>query len=142
MTEGQKAFGTKLWIGDGASPEVFTKIDEVFNIGPVGGSKELVDMTNHDTLGYYDYLVFDLKDGKDLQIEANDIPGNVSQELVRTCEANSTKPNFKVVYRDGTYEIFPGIVTDIETDPSDMKGKVVFRFTLKIAGAVVRTNAT
>lgn len=142
MTLGQKAFGTKLYIGNGASPEVFTKIDEVFNIGPVGGSKELVDMTNHDTLGYYDYLAFDLKDGKDLQIEANDIPGNTSQELVRTSEANSTKPNWKVVYRDGTSEIFPGIVTDIETDPSDMKGKVVFRFTLKIAGAVVRTNAS
>ena len=99
-------------------------------------------LTNHDTLGYYDYLAFDLKDGKDLQIEANDIPGNTSQELVRTSEANSTKPNWKVVYRDGTSEIFPGIVTDIETDPSDMKGKVVFRFTLKIAGAVVRTNAS
>ncbi len=141
MTLGQKAFGTKISIGNGASPEVFTKIDEVFNIGPVGGSKELVDMTNHDTLGYYDYLVFDLKDGKDLQIEANDIPGNVSQELVRTSEANSTKPNWQVEYRDGTKEIFPGIITDIETDPSDMKGKVVFRFTLKIAGAVVRTNA-
>ncbi len=142
MTLGQKAFGTKLSIGSTTSPENFTKIDEVFNIGPVGGSKELVDMTNHDTLGYYDYLVFDLKDGKDLQIEANDIPGNASQELVRTSEANSDKPYWKIEYRDGTTEIFPGIITDIETDPSDMKGKVVFRFTLKIAGAVTRVNAT
>jgi predicted secreted protein len=143
MTQGQKAFGSKIWIGDGASPEVFTKIDEVFSIGPVGGTKELVDMTNHDTLSYYDYLVFDLKDGKEIKIEANDISGNASHALVRAAEANSTKPNWKIVLRDGAYVIFPGVITDIDDlDPSDMKGKVVFRFTIKIAGTVVRTNPT
>ena len=142
MSDGQKAFGTKIALGNGASPEVFTKVDEVYSIGPVGGTKELVDMTNHDTLGYYDYQVFDLKEGKELAIEANDIPGNTSQEAVRTNEANSSRSNWKITYRDGTTELFPGIITDIETDPSDMKGKVVFRFTVKIAGAVVRVNAT
>jgi hypothetical protein len=138
MTLGQKAFKTKIYIGDGESPEVFTKIDEVFSIGPVGGTKELVDFTNHDTEDYYDYEVFDLKDGKEIQVEANEIFGNTSQGLVRTADANSTKDNWKIVYRDGSYDLFPGLVMSAETDPSDLKNRVIFRFTIKIAGAVTR----
>lgn len=139
-TSGQKAFSTKIYIGDGASPEVFTKIDEVFSIGPVGGSKELVDMTSHDTTGYYDYLVFDLKDGAEIQVEANEVFGNASQGLIRTAEAASGQDNYKIVYRNGSYDLFPGVIMNMETDASDLKGRVIFRFVIKIAGAVSRVN--
>lgn len=139
-TSGQKAFATKIYIGDGASPEVFTKIDEVFSIGPVGGSKELVDMTSHDSLLYMDYLPFDLKDGKQISVEANEIFGNASQALVTAADVASSVDNWKVVYRNGSYDLFPGLIMDIETDPSDLKGRVVFRFVLKITGTVSRVN--
>jgi hypothetical protein len=136
MTQGIKAFNTKLYIGDGASPEVFTKIDEVFNLGPVGGTKELVDFTNHDSVGFYEYQVFDLKDGKEIQAEANHIPANTSQGLIRTADANSSVDNYMIIGRDGNGFAFPAIITNLETDFSDLKGRVVFRFTLKIAGNV------
>jgi len=136
MTLGIKAFNTKLYIGDGASPEVFTKIDEMFNLGPVGGTKELIDFSNHDSVGYNEYQVYDLKDGKDIQCEANYIYGNASQALVRAADTGSTVDNWRIVGRDGNGFQFPAIITALETDFSDMKGRVVFRFTLKIAGDV------
>lgn len=141
MTLGQKAFSTKIYIGDQLSPESFVKIDEVFSIGPVGGTKENVDFTNHDSVGYYEYQIFDLKDGNEIKVQANDIPGNTSQELVRTADANSTKNYWKVAYRDGTTEVFQGVIMSLETDASDLKGRVVLNFTIKIAGAITRTNA-
>lgn len=143
MTSGRKSFKAKLYIGDGASPEVFTALPELLSVGPVGGSKELVDMTSHDTTGQYDYLLFDLEDGNELQFEAVDIHGDASQGLFRTAYANATKPNFRVLDRDGDGYQFPGVITKLETDiGSDMKGKVVMRGSVKIAGTVTVVNAT
>lgn len=141
MSEGRKAFKTKLKIGDGASPEVFTAMPELFSVGPVGGSKELVDFTNHDTTGQYDYQVFDLEDGNELQFEANDIHGDADQALFRTAYANSARPNFQVLDRNLDGYQFPGVITKLETDFSELKGKVVMRGTIKIAGTVTVITA-
>lgn len=131
-SQGRKVFGIKVRIGDGASPEVFTKIDEVFSAGPIGGKKETVDMTSHDTLGYNDFQVFDLKDGNEVQFQAIDIDSNASQALVRTADANSTKDNWQVVDRNGKGYQFQGIIMSLETDYSELKGKVVLSWAVKI----------
>jgi len=136
MTAGIKAFSTKLYIGDGLSPEGFTKIDEVFSLGPVGGTKQLVDFTNHDSVDFYEYQIFDLKDGQEIQVEANHLHGNASHALVRAADTGSTVDNWMVIGRDTHGWLFPGIIMRLETDYSDLKGRVVFRFTIKIAGAV------
>lgn len=141
MTSGIKSHTTKISIGDGASPEVFDDIDEVFAIGPVGGVKTLIDFSNHDTEDFMDYQVADLADGSEIQVEANEIPGNTSQNLARTAHDDATKDNWKVTYRDGTTEVFPGIVLRLETDPSELDGRVILRFVVKIAGAIERTTA-
>lgn len=142
MTQGVKSHGTILAIGDGASPEVFTTITERFKIPKIGGKKDLIDFSNHDTVGYKDYEVADLADGEEMAIECNEIPGNAAQELVRTAYANATKDNWKVTYKDGSYDVFEAVVLAMGTDPSELDGRVVFGFTLKIAGAITRTNAT
>lgn len=140
MTLGIKSHTTKIAIGDGASPEVFDTIDETFSIGPVGGVKSLIDFSNHDTEDYMDYQVADLADGAEIQVECNEIPGNTSQDLVRTAHDDATKDNWKVTYRDGSTEIFPGIVLRLETDPSELDGRVILRFVVKIAGAIARVT--
>jgi predicted secreted protein len=137
MTLGKKAFATKLYIGDGASPEQFTKIDEVFSIGPVGGSKSTVDFTNHDTLGYMDYEIFDLKEGNEIAVQANDIDSNASQALIRAADAASSKDNYQVIARTGFGYQFPGVIMKLDTDYSDLKGRVVLSFSIKIAGDII-----
>jgi hypothetical protein len=131
-TQGRKTFKAQLRIGDGESPEVFTKIDELLTVGPVGGRKTLINMSSHDTEGYEDFEVFDLKEGNELQAEAIDIVDNTSQGLVRTADDDSTKDNWQILDRNGKGYQFIGLVMGTETDYSDMRGKVVFRFTLKV----------
>ena len=141
MTQGIKSHGTILAIGNGASPEVFTAITERFAIPEVGGRKTLIDFSNHDSQNFMEYQVADLADGNELTIECNEIPGDTQQDLVRTAHENSTVDNWQVEYRDGTTETFPAIVLSAGTDPSELDGRVVFRFTLKIAGAITRVTA-
>lgn len=141
MSSGIKSHQTKIYHGDGESPEVFTKIDEVFSVGPVGGAKGLIDMSNQDTSNMMDYKLKDLADGKQITCEANEIPGNTSQNLVRTAYDNGDEDNWKVIYRDGTYEIFTAIVLDYETDASALDDRVIFRWILKIISTIARTTA-
>jgi hypothetical protein len=140
MTEGIKSHGTILAIGDGVSPESFSTITERFSIPEIGGRKELIDFSNHDSVDFREYKVADLADGNELTVECNEIPGDTEQDLVRTAHTDSTTDNWKVEYTDGSYEIFPAIVLAVGTDPSELDGRVVFRFTLKIAGAIERTT--
>ncbi len=45
------AKGTSLWVGNGASPEVFAKIGKVKSINGPGFSVKFVDTTTHDNAG-------------------------------------------------------------------------------------------
>ena len=140
MTQGIRSHGTKLSIGDGVSPEGFTLITERFAIPPIGGRGDLIDMSNHDSVAFMEYLPKSLEDGNELTIECNEIPGDTAQDLVRTARANKTTDNWQVEYVDGTTETFPAIVLGLETDPGELDGRVVFRFFLKIVGAITRVT--
>jgi hypothetical protein len=47
------AKGTAIWIGDGASPETFTKVSNVKSINGPGFQVTIVDTTTHSTVGFY-----------------------------------------------------------------------------------------
>ncbi len=127
-------------IGDGASPEAFTTITERFSIPAVGGTKSLIDFSNHDTENIKDYQVADLAEGQELPVKCNMIPSDAAQDLVRTAYDNGTVNNWKVTFRGtpGKYRLFPAIVTHLDDDPSELDGRVVFNFTIKITGTITR----
>lgn len=131
-TQGRKTFKAQIRIGDGESPEVFTKIDEMISMGPVGGKKTLINMSSNDTVGFEDFEVFDLKEGNELQCECIDIVDNTSQGLVRTADDDSSKDNWQVLDRNGKGWQFLGLVMGTEVDYSNMRDKILFRWTLKV----------
>ncbi len=137
-TQGKKTFGSKISIGGATSPATYTKIDEVFQIGEFVGSVGDIDFSNHDDTGdgYRDYLPEDLEDGPTLECQANEIPGNTSQDLVRTAYRNRTKCYWKMELKNGRTEIFLGHVTKCGTDPSALQGRQIFKFSVKVDGDV------
>lgn len=91
--------GTRLQLGDGADPEVFTDVGEVISVTPFNGSTESIDCS-------------DLKSGKrvkkpglldhgQMQFTVHLVPGatGVYQKL-KTAWRNKTPQNFRVVYPD------------------------------------------
>jgi hypothetical protein len=138
MTKGIKSHGTILAIGDGTSPEVFTTITERFSIPAVGGKKGQIDMSNHDSVGFKEFLPEDLADGEELQVKCNMIPDDTAQELVVAAYNAGSVDNWKVTFVGGKYRIFPGVVLAYHDDPSELDGRVVFDFTVKIAGNIIR----
>ena len=141
MTLGKKAYGTLLHIGEDTSPGSYTKIDEMFSLAPVGSTGGLIDFSNHDTLIMMDYEAQDLEDGNTVAVQCNEIPGNASQNLVRASRTAKTKLYWKVIFKNGATEIFQALVTSLNTDASDLMGRQIFAFELKITGQIYRTTA-
>lgn len=141
MTQGVKSHTTKIGIGDGQSPEQFTNVDECYKVGEFGGTKSLIDFSNHDSVNLKEYQVADLAEGDEVSCEANWIPGNTSQGNIQTAYNNSTQDNYKITMRDGTTYVFPGVCTQAKRDPSALDGRVVFKFNVKVAGNIVETPA-
>lgn len=140
MTSGIKSHTTKIGIGDGASPEVFSNLTEGYVVPAFGGTKGLIDFSNHDTVDMKDYQVQDLAEGDQMECEANYIPGNVNQGLFKTAYDNETEDNYRVLMRDGTTFVFAGRCLGWHVDPSELDGKVKIKFSVKVTGTITETN--
>lgn len=84
-SQAKRALGTKLKMGDGASPEVFTAIAEIISIQQQGQKIDLIDVTNMDSEANANGLIYrefigGLADGGELSFSANFIPTNDTQQ--------------------------------------------------------------
>ena len=79
MTAATLGYGTLLKMGDGASPEVFTTIGEVGDFED-SDDTELVEATNHDSLGSRREYIAGLIDGAEIQFPVNYIPDHATHD--------------------------------------------------------------
>lgn len=134
-----KAFVGKVFleVGNGASPEVFTRYCEMTSLGGLGQLNSLVDVTTFCSGGSKEY-VGGLADGKEVTVEANFDATNVTQNaLIAAVKAKSTI-NFEVVVEEdspATVFSFAGAMLGWEMAPSiSAQNKVTFTF--KISGDI------
>jgi len=135
MSEAISAFGTTLKIGDGATPEVFTPIAEVTNVGGPGMSMDTVDITHHSSPGGWKEYTGGLLDGGEIKLELNFLPANATQESLITALSARTKKNFQLLFPDSaaTTWDFSAFVTNFEPS-APVDGKLGASVTLKITG--------
>jgi len=136
QTVGQIGFGTSFGIGDGASPEVFTLIGELFAVSPVGAEKPLVDMTHHTSPNTFKEWLVGVADGTEITCSANFVASDAGQLLVRTTFDAGVQVNMEVTGPTGAQQetiAFPGIVTAHDVD-RPLEDRQVFNFTIKMAG--------
>lgn len=134
QSQGSIGFGTLFQIGDGASPEVFTTIGEVFSEITVGATKPLVDVTHHESPNTFREFIVGVAEGDEITVQANWVDNELGQSKVRAGFDAGQMINFIVRSPSSEeYVYFPGIVTHHDvTRPLD--DKQVFNTTIKVAG--------
>ncbi|MFA5162091.1 MAG: phage tail tube protein [Elusimicrobiales bacterium] len=135
MSEAISGFGTKLKMGDGASPEVFSDIAAVSKVGGPGVSLDTIDVTADDSPGGYKEYAAGLLDAGEIKLELNFLPANASQTGLLTALTSRAAKNFKLVFPDtaNTTWSFSAFVTNFEPD-APVDGKLAASVTLKITG--------
>jgi hypothetical protein len=134
--------GSKISHGNGASPEVFTQIEEVTSIGGPDGSAPLIDVS-HLQSTRKEYLQ-GLADGGQVQLECNFIAGAQQMSLFTMFNNTADPESFRIeIPTDSTRSAFhqfdfQGIVTKWSLADA-VDAKVKLNVTLQTTGGVVYT---
>lgn len=134
-----KAFVGKVFldVGNGASPEVFTRYCEMTSLSGLGQANDQVEATTFCSGGSKEYIP-GLADGKEVTVEANYDPENITQnQLIADVKSKSNR-NFEVVITDdspATVFHFGAAMLSYEFTPSISAANKI-SFTFKISGDI------
>jgi hypothetical protein len=126
--------GTKLQRGDGGAPEIFTNVPGITGItGLRSGQAGEIDTTDFDSTAK-EFLP-GLRDEGSLTANMKIILGNAQQEGLIADRAAQVARNFRIVYRDGRYRQFTGLVMAV---PEDFNPDEVVRggLTIRLTGPI------
>jgi predicted secreted protein len=136
---GIDARGTTLSRGDGDTPEEFTPIANITSLTPSGITRDILDVTAHDSEDGYREFVGGLKDPGEVSFDVNYDPA-VHDFLIE--DFDSTDPvNYEISFPDGTLWQFPAIITGFEPD-APFDNKLTASITLKVTGKPQLTPAS
>ncbi len=130
------AKGTRLQMGDGATPEVFT---DLANLGDVDGPNsklETLDVTHHGSAAK-EYAAT-IVDGGEVKFSGNYDPADTTHKAAIAAHKAGTLKNFKLNFPAAVAAgpTFSAFITDIQTK-APVSGKLSIEVTLKISGLVV-----
>ena len=73
-------FGTRLQMGDGGGPEVFTDVAEVVEVNPPGLTSDTIDVTHHLSPLAFREFIASLSSAGTISITVNYIPSNPTHD--------------------------------------------------------------
>lgn len=128
--------GSLLKLGDGASPEVFSTIYEVRNIGDLGQENDLIEATH--MLSTAKEYIYGLADGVELPVVVSYKPTDTSHVALLAAQAARTTKNFKLTMPSGGGSLtfsFSALIRGwkLPLSPNEI---AEMTFTLKISGAI------
>jgi hypothetical protein len=133
--------GGVFWaVGDGGSPETFTRYCPVDAMSGIGAANALIDVTTFCSGGDKEYIA-GLRDGKQVTIGANYLMDEPIQEGLMDDVDNRVRRNFEVqIDGDSPFRLFRLTLTmlDWEFDPQVAKQNVI-KFIGKITGPILRS---
>lgn len=127
--------GTKLKMGDGASPEVFATVGEVKDISGPAMTLNTEDATSHDSNGWREVVPTILEPG-DVSFDIN-YTGTTTQAALRAAQLARTLASFQLVFPFTVEEThsFSGYVTSFEYS-APVEGIVTASVTISVTGEV------
>jgi hypothetical protein len=132
--------GTKIYIGDFASPNQFTAIPGVTGISGPSAQANLIDVTDLDSTAK-EFLP-GLKDEGEITLDLNWTPDNTVHQSLRSNFTNRTKKTFALDFSDTapvTRWQFDGYITQCQISGA-VDNALKAQVTIKITGAIVETN--
>lgn len=129
-------FGYKFQI-ETATPGTYADVKELKSISPVGGTREIADVTHFESPGAYHEYIGTLRDSNELQLEFNYDPTDTTgQDRFKTQFDSGAVTKFKVVGPTTTTNetiSFSGVITGYAVQPQK-DGEVKLTATVKITG--------
>lgn len=141
MTSAAIGYGAAFGIGDGASPEVFTDLAEVFSITPPSETIDIIDATHMASPSRRREFIPGLVDTGDTSFELNFVPGGSAETALDAEIGKTTTTNFRITFPDGSSGsatwIFAGFVTGFEPSVPN-EDKMTATVTIKVTSTITK----
>lgn len=129
--------GLTFQMSDGASPEVYSTIQETKSLSGLGKTNPLIDVTSFDSTAR-EYIA-GLADGSEISVECvrTHASPNIQDALIAIIDSKTTR-NFKLTLTDSTTPViytFAGVPLSWVITPS-FDDATMIAFTLKISGDI------
>lgn len=138
---GVDARGTTLSRGQGdidPGPETFDPIANITSLTPSGITRDILDVTAHDSPNGYREFLGGLKDPGEISFDVNYDPSE-HDTLVEDFEVLDPI-NYEISFPDGTVWAMPATITGFEPD-APFDDKLTASITLKVTGKPTITPA-
>jgi len=145
MTNAFWAYGSKLQLGDGATPtEVFADIAEVIELTPPSASRDDIEVSSHQSPNATREFIPGWRDGGEVEFKANWLPLDSTHDGTTGLLAiynDNLNHNWKIVLPDDLLTIaFAGHLSKFQPElPLDEQGTI--SGTIKVSGNVTYTPA-
>lgn len=113
-TTAYHARGTKLKIGDGGTPEIFTEVAGCHDFDGPGGANETIDITNHSSPGRSKEFIAGDKGEEKISFELEWDPADTQHQAIEDLYDSGELNNFQYarVDDDATTDEFAAMVTN------------------------------
>lgn len=116
------------------SPVAFVKVAEVLNITPPALARDAIDATHTESTEGWREFIPGLKDGGEVSVEMNFIPGHASLDLILALFSRDAG-NFRITFPDSpaTVWTFSAFITGFEPE-APLEDKMTATATFKLTG--------
>lgn len=141
MADGDIGYGSIFEIGNGANPEVFTAIAEVFDLTPPSDTMDMVDVTHFGSPNRTREFVSGLVDPGECSFEMNFVPGSASDMAIQAWKVSGEGKTCRITYPNATTWTFTGYLTGYEP-AVPLEDKMTATVTIKVTGSYVTDPAS
>ena len=131
-TQAAIGHGVLFRIGNAGSPEVFTAVAEVTSVKPPNMARDAIDATHSESPEGWREFIGGLKDGGEVSLELNFVPGAATTALLMA-ELAAAPGNKQIVFPGGQIMSFVALCTALEPD-APVDGKMTASVTYKVSG--------
>jgi hypothetical protein len=132
-TDATIGYGSIFAYGDSGSPEVFSALAEVVSITPPQLVRDTVDATHMASPQKWREFVPGLKDGGEVSLEMNFIPGNSDWDFLFLAFNQETVRNYRITFPNAESWTFAAYCTGIEA-AVPLDDKMSATATFKVSG--------
>lgn len=125
--------GSKFYIGNNNSPGTWTEVAEITSITPPSVTRDIIDATHSGSPDRWREHIPGLKDGGEVTVEGNFVPGGTENDLLITIQGEDDPRAFRIEFPDATVWQFVAYCTAyVPSVPFD--DKMTFSATFKVSG--------
>lgn len=139
MTQAVRSNPFTLYMGDGGTPEVFTRVPEVGDIKSPTGERAEIDVTSHDSAAKE--VLLGLRDFGECSFPVNFIPGDVTHEALYNAATSDDAITWQIKDDDSAPTMILEFDARVKGVPMDfpVDGAVQLSVTLRVTNDAVLT---